>query len=119
MERVTTDDYVLDGIYLPKDTPIIMPIWAVHMDEDNYDEPHEFRPERFLPENQHLIKDYTYIPFATGPRNCIGKRFALIEMKYSLVKLLLNFEFEACDETEVWVIRLCLTKCLDPFKYDL
>ncbi|CAG2105097.1 unnamed protein product [Medioppia subpectinata] len=88
VDRIVTNDTYLEGIYLPKDTPIIIPIWALHIDPDHFPEPMEFKPERFLPDNIDTIKPYTYLPFATGPRNCIGYRFAVLELKYTLVKLL-------------------------------
>ncbi|CAG2113588.1 unnamed protein product [Medioppia subpectinata] len=100
IDRIAVNDTYLEGIYLPKDTPIIMPIWALHLDPDHFPEPMEFRPERFLPENLDNIKPYTYLPFATGPRNCIGSRFAVLELKYTLVKLLCRYEFVVCDETK-------------------
>ncbi len=92
---------MLDNIYVPKDTIIVIPLWALHLDPDNFDEPNLFKPERFLTENEDSIKPYTYLPFATGPRNCIGMRFAQMEMKCSLVRILQNFEFVACDQTKV------------------
>ena len=71
------------------------------MDPDNYEDPEVFNPGRFLPENQHSLKEYSFLPFASGPRNCIGMRFALLEMKYALVIILIKFRFEACDQTKV------------------
>ncbi|XP_054168239.1 cytochrome P450 3A12-like [Oppia nitens] len=100
IERVVIEDVILDGIYLPKGTPIIIPIYAVHMDPDFYDEPNQFRPERWLPNSDYTVIDYTHLPFAVGPRNCIGMKFAVMEMKYAIVSLLINFEFVATDDTE-------------------
>ena len=40
-----------------------------------------------------------FLGFGQGPRNCIGLRFALIENKIALTKLLPLYEFVACDET--------------------
>ncbi|CAG2117506.1 unnamed protein product, partial [Medioppia subpectinata] len=100
VDRIVTNDTYLEGIYLPKNTPIIIPIWALHIDPDHFPEPMEFKPERFLPDNIDTINPYTYLPFATGPRNCIGFRFALLELKYTLVKLLCRYEFVACNETK-------------------
>ncbi|CAG2109094.1 unnamed protein product [Medioppia subpectinata] len=102
IERHPTIDTHLEGIYLPKGTPIIIPIWALHLDPDNFSDPLEFKPERFLPENLDNIKPYTYLPFSTGPRNCIGLRFAILELKYTLVKLLCRYEFVPCNETKIF-----------------
>ncbi len=101
IDRRTTKDCMLDNIYLPKDTIIIIPLWALHLDPDNFEEPNLFKPERFLAENEDSIKPYTYLPFATGPRNCIGMRFAQMELKSSLVRILQKLEFVACDQTKV------------------
>ncbi|XP_011787361.1 PREDICTED: cytochrome P450 3A8-like, partial [Colobus angolensis palliatus] len=43
---------------------------------------------------------YIYTPFGTGPRNCIGMRFALMNMKLALIKVLQNFSFKPCKETQ-------------------
>ena len=41
------------------------------------------------------------MPFGSGPRNCIGYRFALLEMKIILVRMLRTYRFLRCEETEV------------------
>ncbi|CAG2105096.1 unnamed protein product, partial [Medioppia subpectinata] len=60
---------------------------------------------------------HTYLPFATGPRNCIGFRFALLELKFTLVKLLYRYEFVACAEIKDMecfnqLIQLASLKCM-------
>ena len=42
-----------------------------------------------------------YMGFGLGPRNCVGMKFAVIEMKLALVKLLLKFEFHPAKNTPV------------------
>ena len=56
---------------------------------------------RFSKENKGSIDPYVYMPFGNGPRNCIGMRFALMNMKLALTKLLQNFSFQPCKETQV------------------
>ncbi|KXJ83959.1 hypothetical protein RP20_CCG022305 [Aedes albopictus] len=52
-------------------------------------------------QNRRDINPDTYLPFGIGPRNCIGSRFALMEMKAVLYYLLLNFSFEVTEKTQI------------------
>ena len=52
---------------------------------------------RFSPEKK--INQLTYMPFGLGPRNCIGMRFALLEIKLTLVKVLRKFNVFPSENT--------------------
>ena len=69
------------------------------MDPDIYPQPDLFDPYRFDDEIK-KSRD-TYLPFGNGPRNCIGMRFALIEMKILLAKILAKYKFVKCSQTQV------------------
>ena len=56
---------------------------------------------RFSKKNKDSINPYVYLPFGTGPRNCIGMRFAIMNMKLAIVRILQNFSFKPCKETQV------------------
>ncbi|EGV96296.1 Cytochrome P450 3A9 [Cricetulus griseus] len=60
--------------------------------------------DKFNKKNQGSINPYTFLPFGDGPRNCIGMRFALMNMKVALVRVLQNFSFQPCEETQVSVL---------------
>ena len=65
--------------------------YVLHRWEKYWDDPDKFEPDRFL---QTVPKPYTFIPFFLGPRQCIGKNFAILELKCFLCELLSRFEVE-------------------------
>ncbi|EDW74369.1 uncharacterized protein Dwil_GK21423 [Drosophila willistoni] len=79
---------------LQKEDLVHIPIIALHYDPENFDEPNEFRPERFDEEHKHEIKPFSYLPFGIGQRSCIGNRMALMEVKSLIYQLIRNFKLE-------------------------
>ena len=71
----------IGGYDLPAGSFVVPAIAAVHMREDIYPEPEEFRPERFLEER---ADTYAWIPFGGGIRRCVGAAFAEFEMRIVL-----------------------------------
>ncbi|KAL1765074.1 cytochrome P450 3A31 [Sigmodon hispidus] len=97
-----TYDKVMEMEYLDMvlRSVVLVPVYALHQDPQYWTEPEEFHPERFSKENKESINPYVYLPFGNGPRNCIGMRFALMNMKLALTKVLQNFSFQPCKETQ-------------------
>ncbi|XP_047492928.1 cytochrome P450 3A24-like isoform X2 [Penaeus chinensis] len=91
LERKCVKEYKIPGtdVTLEPGLVVTCPIFNIHRDPKYWPEPEEFRPERFLPENKANITNLTHIPFGMGPRNCIAMRFALMEAKVGLAKMLL------------------------------
>lgn len=75
--------------------------WTLHRHSRYWDEPHAFRPERFLPENEDSIQPGTYIPFGTGPHTCVGAGFALAESILIIARLARRFDFSVQDPQRV------------------
>lgn len=69
-----------------------VPFYLVLRDPDYYDEPDIFKPERFDSAVGQKINPFAFTPFSAGPRNCIGKKFAMLEMKSTVSKMLRHFE---------------------------
>ena len=84
-------DQTVNGIFFPKGTQFFVPFQDLHMDSRYWKDPKVFDPERFSPESIKNVRPYTYMPFSMGPRNCIGKNFAILEMKIILANILRKF----------------------------
>ncbi|KAG5340415.1 CP9E2 protein, partial [Acromyrmex heyeri] len=79
---------------------IWIPLYAIHHDEKYYDNPEEFRPERFLNNDQdNNYRSSFYFPFGLGSRMCIGSRFSLLMIKVVLFHLLARCELKQCAKT--------------------
>ncbi|CAL1290717.1 unnamed protein product [Larinioides sclopetarius] len=103
LERVTEAEFKLGntGVVLPKGTALIIPVYAIHRDPKLYLDPDKFDPDRFLPEERTKRDLYAYMPFGSGPRGCIGRRFGLMQVKTCLIYILANFTIHRCPETKV------------------
>ena len=92
------------GHLLPKDTHVFIYIYELHRNPDIYPDPEKFDPDRFLPENCQNRHPYAYIPFSAGPRNCIGQKFAILEMKVALCAILSKFYLHPIDTLQSVVL---------------
>ncbi|KAI1286240.1 Cytochrome P450 3A12 [Halotydeus destructor] len=103
LDRVASQDYKVPGtdIVMPRGCQLQIPILAVHYDEGNYSNPHKFDPERFLPANRDQLKPLSFLPFGSGPRSCIGSRFALLETKLMVTRTVLALRAVQTDKTPV------------------
>ncbi|XP_044272841.1 cytochrome P450 9e2-like isoform X2 [Tribolium madens] len=107
-DRVCVKPYTIQP-KLPNEKPLHLkvgdtvniPIYAIQRDPQYFPEPDRFIPERFSEENKSKIIQYTYMPFGTGPRSCIGYRFALLEMKILMFHLISNFEIVPVEKTQI------------------
>ena len=67
------------------------PTHAYMRDPQYFPNPDEFNPENFSPKNKASRSPYAYLSFGQGPRNCVGMRFALLNIKVAFARLLLNY----------------------------
>ncbi|XP_062554687.1 probable cytochrome P450 28a5 [Armigeres subalbatus] len=113
MAKRCTESTVLIGskgkkIPVAKGTSVVVPFF-VQLDSQYYDEPDEYNPERFSPENgggKQYREQGVYFPFSEGPRMCLGMRFAVAQLKRGIVEIIDKFEVSLSSKT------------LIPFKYD-
>ncbi|XP_078377058.1 cytochrome P450 3A8-like [Oculina patagonica] len=101
VNRQCSEDYVYNGIHIPAGTEVVIPIYVMHHDPDAWQDPEKFDPERFRGPDNDTRHAFQFIPFGAGPRTCIGMRFALLEIKIALARILMKYKFVQSPETQV------------------
>ncbi|GAB6029784.1 hypothetical protein CHUAL_005499 [Chamberlinius hualienensis] len=91
--RRNIKETTLHGYYIPKDTVILANLWAVHNDPKLWNDPENFRPERFIGANGELIQHPYLIPFSLGKRACVGEQLAKMQLYLYFTSLLQRFTF--------------------------
>ena len=92
----------IDSVVYPKGSCVTLAILAMHRNPLIWEDPLEFKPERFLAGSEHNKprSPYSFVPFSAGPRNCIGQKFAMMELKITVYHLLLDFEIVALQKLD-------------------
>ncbi|HZA09027.1 cytochrome P450 [Mycobacterium sp.] len=94
--RYTTGDYQLGDYTVPPATRIVPHIGEVNLNPQTYEQPHEFRPERFFGTRP---PTYGWIPFGGGIKRCLGASFSIVELSVALQTLLRSGSFEAVHKS--------------------
>ncbi|POS70591.1 cytochrome P450 monooxygenase [Diaporthe helianthi] len=85
----------VDGHVLPGGTSVAIAEYAATHHPDNFKDPHEFRPERWLNADPATMDALTLSrPFSYGPRDCIGKNLAGIEVRLAIAHIIWNFDLD-------------------------
>ncbi|KAG0048105.1 hypothetical protein BGZ83_006899 [Gryganskiella cystojenkinii] len=94
--REVTQDTMMGGYNIPKGTIVLANIPSLHWNKEYFPRPNEYIPERWIPDESAfpLIQDFTFYPFSAGTRNCVGKNFAMMEMRLILATILTTYEIE-------------------------
>ena len=77
--REAIEDTRVGERLVKRGTLVLLSPWTMHRDARFFDEPNEFRPERWLDGFAERLPRCAYLPFGAGPRQCIGNTFALLE----------------------------------------
>ena len=97
--RECAEETTIKGVRFPKGIDVNIPSYVLHRDPELWENPLEFNPEHFSPEAKEKRNPYSYLPFGIGPRQCMGMRLALLEIKKGLLKIMQRFKFERAPET--------------------
>lgn len=101
LSRVALEDNYVGGYLIPKDSTVVVSLYATHRLPECWEEPERFDPDRFLPERVSERANHAYIPFAAGHRNCIGGTLAMLEIKLILASIAQRFRLELAPDFPV------------------
>ena len=101
ISRRAKTDYKYKDFTIPEGTDIRVPVYYIQRDPKLWSNPDNFDPDRFAPENKNSLNQVLFQAFGVGPRNCIGMRFALLEIKLTLSRLLVKYKLISSQNTEL------------------
>lgn len=100
--RRAKTDVELGGVIIPKGTELLIPIIAVHHDQELWGhDANEFNPIRFAKGLGHAARHpMAYMPFGLGSRRCVGQNLAILEAKLAIAMILQRFSFDLAPKYE-------------------
>ncbi|CAO2152076.1 unnamed protein product [Urochloa humidicola] len=107
--RESVASCTLGGYDIPAKTRVFINTYAMGRDPEVWDEPLEFRPERFKSDAREIDvidPDFKVLPFGGGRRGCPGYVFALATLQFSLASLLYHFDWALLPGTRTEDVNL-------------
>jgi cytochrome P450 len=115
--RETTEPVEIGGYAIPEGATVAPSQWTIHRDERFWEQPAQFRPERFATERDR--PQFAYFPFGGGPRRCIGQQFAMVEAKLILASLAHRYRLELQSDPEIDLAVSITTMPIDPIEMQV
>jgi cytochrome P450 len=104
----------LAGRTIEAGTMVVVSPYVVHRHRLLWDNPDLFDPARFLPSAARRVERYTFLPFGSGPRTCLGAAFAHQEITIVLTLLLKNFDLRLLPGQVIWPMQGITLRPRDP-----
>ncbi|HTU67323.1 MAG TPA: cytochrome P450 [Steroidobacteraceae bacterium] len=101
LSRRTIAADTLSGYEVPAGTDVLLCLYLLHRHPRYWKDPDAFRPERFDAEHEAERPRFAYMPFAAGPRHCIGETLALYEMVMHLYKVARRYRLRYVPDREL------------------
>ena len=96
IDRVNLEADEFEGKYFEPGSNLLFSLHEVHRHPDLWEDPDEFKPERFAEGGRKYSSQY--FPFGAGPRKCIGNNFAMFEMIIAVSELIAGFRIHTVSE---------------------
>ncbi|XP_019772616.2 cytochrome P450 4c3 isoform X1 [Dendroctonus ponderosae] len=104
ISRYTSEDINTKFGVIPEGVELLIHLYDLHRNPKFWPNPDVFDPSRHLPENCIGRHPFAYIPFSAGPRNCIGQKYAMLEIKAFFCGVLRKFRLEPVDTPDTLVM---------------
>lgn len=98
--RRITHEFEVGGYTIPVGANIGLILWGCTRDERFFPEPDKFDPDRWLPEHVNARHIFASTPFSAGPRNCVGQRYAQLQMKTILSMMVRRYKIKSVDSRD-------------------
>ncbi|OHW92159.1 o-methylsterigmatocystin oxidoreductase [Colletotrichum incanum] len=89
--HASTADHMYKGMFVPKGSTVIAPLWSIHLNEADFPEPDEFRPERFM-EHREYPGTFGHSAFGWGRRICPGMHLGSASVELNIARILWGFK---------------------------
>ncbi|KAH6934046.1 hypothetical protein HPB50_019788 [Hyalomma asiaticum] len=116
LTRILSEDIVLDGYHIPAGKLILMSLYTTGRDPQHFSDPHTFRPERWLRDQDRAgqVNSWACLPFGLGVRSCIGRRVAEVQMQFLIARTVQRFQLAPSTDRDVQIKMRLITTPEEP-----
>ena len=92
LARTAAKEMEIAGYRIPVGANVVMSPWIIHRDARFFEDPDQFKPDRWTAQTTQQLPRFAYFPFGGGPRLCIGASFAMMEANLILATIAQRFQ---------------------------
>ncbi|CAH1377433.1 unnamed protein product [Tenebrio molitor] len=107
--RRVDQDLRTDSSFYPRGSTVLIPMAHLNRKAEFWPDPLKFDPDRFLTEENQNVPRCTFIPFSYGPRNCMGVKYAMLSMQFTLSTLLRQYKVTSSNYKTIQEIDFGMT----------
>ena len=114
IDRIALQDDEICGVHVPAGTLVVPYIYGTHRNPEIWEDPETFDPSRFEPERRKARPALGYIPFGAGPRVCVGKSMAVMQMLLIVASFVRRYDFSLESQEPVGIRPMMLLRPAGP-----
>jgi cytochrome P450 len=120
MPRIAIQDYEIGGYKVPAGCTVLISAWTMHRHPRYFEDPDKFDPDRWDNDLEKRLPRGVYLPFGNGPRICIGKSFAEMEMVLIIATIAQKYQLTLVPDFQIvlWATITLRSKLGVPVKLE-